>query len=137
MITRRQPERDLQQAFMAWTLEARQQHPELNLFIHIRNEGMDHVAARRAFKRLGVKRGVPDLFLPVPRGGRHGLWLELKSPTGRLSPEQKMWRDALIAQGYAWEVAWTFDAAVTITLGYIMSPGERVARAYTSQARRV
>lgn len=111
---------------MAWTLEARQQHPELNLFIHLRNESMDHVAARRAFKRLGVKRGVPDLFLPVPRGERHGLWLELKSPTGRLSPEQKMWREALRAQGYAWEMARTLDEALTITLGYIMSHGECV-----------
>jgi hypothetical protein len=63
---------------------------------------------------------VPDLFLPTPSGGFHGLWLELKKRSGgRLSPEQKGWIERLRGQGYAAEVARGWEEGKEIILGYL------------------
>lgn len=51
--------------------------------------------------REGLIPGVSDLFLPVAQRGYHGLYLELKTKTGRLSPAQKSWIEAVRLQGYA------------------------------------
>jgi hypothetical protein len=49
---------------------------------------------------------LPDLFLPVARGGYHGLYIEIKrSERGKVSPEQKMMIFLLQQQGYCVEVA--------------------------------
>lgn len=50
----------------------------------------------------GMEKGFPDTFLPIPRGGYHGLWIELKAP-GRLSglrEEQEEKIDFLNSVGY-------------------------------------
>jgi hypothetical protein len=39
----------------------------------------------------GMRSGVPDLCLPVARGGYHALYIELKRPGGRLSEKQNDW----------------------------------------------
>lgn len=63
-------------------------------------------------KREGVRRGVPDLMLAVARSAviqlrphertayRHGLFLELKTPTGIVTPEQQEFHRLLADQGY-------------------------------------
>ena len=56
------------------------------------------VAVRR--KRMGAKRGFPDLFIYQPAGAWHGLALELKAGKGATSPEQHDWQEALEKQGY-------------------------------------
>lgn len=41
---------------------------------------------------MGLKAGVPDLCLPIARGGYHALYIELKAPTnGRLTEPQRNW----------------------------------------------
>ena len=40
-------------------------------------------------KRSGVLKGVSDYLLTIPSGGYIQLWLEIKTETGRLKPEQK------------------------------------------------
>ena len=78
---------------------------------HIPNEsvgGMGWVVRNR---QMGMKKGVPDLMLPVPMHGYHGLFIEMKAAGGRLSNEQKCWLKALEAFGYravackGWEAA--------------------------------
>jgi len=39
-------------------------------------------------KKEGVKRGIPDIFLPCARGGSHGLFIEMKARDGKVSEEQ-------------------------------------------------
>ena len=49
----------------------------------------------------GVLAGVPDVFLPCPSGGKHGLYIEMKRQKGgRVSPAQKAVMQALRMQGY-------------------------------------
>ena len=72
-------------------------------------------------KREGVRKGVPDLFLAVVgpdlRASAMGLFLELKTPTGIVSPEQKEYHAILADQGYKVVVCRTLaDGINQITL---------------------
>ena len=61
---------------------------------------------------VGLKSGVPDMFLPVARCGLHGLFIELKRRKGGVvSKTQREWMDALAAQGYG--VALAYGAGET------------------------
>lgn len=54
-------------------------------------------------KAEGVKKGVADTHLPIRRNGFNGLYIEMKKlKGGRLSPEQKEFRDFVLTQGYGW-----------------------------------
>ena len=74
-------------------------YPELALLYHTANERKCSVYRGAHLKRMGVKSGVPDLHLPVPRKGFHGLYIELKSAKGHVSDNQKWWLEHLTRQG--------------------------------------
>ncbi len=70
---------------------------------HPRNGGSLNALEGAKFKRMGVRRGVPDLCIPYARKAYHGLYIELKRVDGKLSDlsvEQKWWLDFLGRQGY-------------------------------------
>ncbi len=56
----------------------------------------------------GLRKGVLDLHLPVPRGDFTSLWLEMKYGTGKLTKEQKEfkeWQESIGAKcvvAYSW-----------------------------------
>ena len=56
--------------------------PELNLLYHVPNGGSRHRMEAAHLKQQGVRAGVPDLCLPVARGGCHGLYIEMKRLRG-------------------------------------------------------
>ena len=90
-----------QEAVFEWVVLMRNQYPELDLLYHCPNGADRHPAVAAKLKRQGVKAGVPDLFLPVARGGFHGLYIELKRRKGgRVSEEQASWLKALEGQMY-------------------------------------
>ena len=70
-------------------------------------------------RQMGVKAGVPDLFYPVPMHGYHGMFIEMKSGTGRLRPEQKKWLQALTTLGYKCVVARSWTEAKEALEGYL------------------
>lgn len=70
-------------------------------------------------KAEGVRAGVPDLFLPVPRGTAHGLYIEMKVGDGRLSKEQAEFADEAVADGYSVVVAWDWALAKQAVLDYL------------------
>lgn len=51
-------------------------------------------------RMMGAKRGVPDILIFEPNRRSHGMFLELKSESGKPSKEQKAWRDELNYKGY-------------------------------------
>lgn len=109
-----EPEEDVEQiALFRWAAYNQGRWPELKLMFHIPNGGKRSKAEAVRFKELGVKAGVSDVFLPVARGGCHGLWIEMKRlRSGRPSKEQLEWIEAMTAQGYAATVCHGWEQAV-------------------------
>lgn len=101
-----------------------QYHPELEL-LHASANGMKRDLRTGAkLKASGVKPGVPDLFLPVARGGCHGLFIEMKAiypdgSRGSVSKEQQGWIKNLKAQGYRVRVCWGWTEALNELLEYL------------------
>lgn len=99
---------------------ARGRMPELRLMFHIPNGGSRNKAEAARFKAEGVKSGVPDVCLPVPRGGYHGLWIEMKRLAGgRASKEQKQWIADLREQGYRAEIREGWQEAAELITEYL------------------
>jgi hypothetical protein len=102
-----------QAAVIAWAAYQRRRYPELELLYAIPNGNWRHKATAGKLKAEGVRRGVPDLCLPVPRGPYHGLYLELKRKGGgKLSRSQHEWLERLAAQGYRAAVAKGAEEAI-------------------------
>lgn len=86
---------------------------------HSPNGGYRNPIEAAKFKRLGTSAGFPDLFIPYPRKGYHGLFIELKRVSGgKLSPEQVKWGEFLQRQGYAWYEAKGFADVEKIVKDY-------------------
>lgn len=98
-------------------------HPELALLHAIPNGGDRNTIVAGKLKAEGVKRGVPDLFLPVARHGFHGLYIEMKRQTGGvLSQHQVWWIKELRNQGYMVEVCKGFNHAADVIRDYLGLP---------------
>lgn len=110
------PSEDQEQiAFIEWVTL----YPFLRDVIHHSpNGGSRHAAEAAKFKRMGVKRGFPDLFFYMPLKGYAGLFIEMKSKKGKLSPEQRDVLEQLRKCGYRAEVAYGCQEAIDITKDY-------------------
>ena len=109
-----------QAAVLAWANGHRQQYPALCMLFHVPNGGHRGKAEAGRFKAQGVKAGVPDLCLPVPRGGCHGLWIEMKRRKGgTVSDDQQWWLEELNARGYRAVVCRGSDEAVAELKKYL------------------
>jgi hypothetical protein len=70
-------------------------------------------------KAEGVSAGAPDWVLMAPRGQFVGLALEFKGPTGRVSPAQAAWHDALRCERWAVYIVKSAEEAWNILVGYL------------------
>ena len=87
-------------------------------------ENRDTVTAAR-LKATGLKSGVSDTFLPEPRGAYHGLYIELKTPTGTLSANQKEFIAAMRARMYCVVVLDNQPAFESLIIDYLaLAPGQ-------------
>ena len=116
---RKSREADEQEAFFRWIAWEKNAHQELAMCFHVPNGGKRDFAEAAHLKRMGVRAGVPDLVLPAPKGGFHGLFIELKAPGGCVSEEQKDWIGRLRAAGYRAEVCVGWIAAVKTVCEYL------------------
>lgn len=64
-----------QETLFAWAAANEGTHQELRLLFAVPNGGYRHKQTALRMKRTGVKPGVPDMCLPVARGGYHSLWV--------------------------------------------------------------
>jgi hypothetical protein len=77
------------------------QRPELKLLHASLNGVRLTIGQATKAKRAGMKKGYPDIFLPVKRGIYSGLYIELKKVGGKKpGPEQEKWLEALSEQGF-------------------------------------
>ena len=107
---------------IAWADIAKGRWPELGLLFAVPNGANKSIAAAMKFRREGLKKGVPDLCLPVPRAGFHGCFVEMKRQKGGSnSPEQRAWLEALKEQGYHAVRCNGADAAIATITQYLES----------------
>jgi hypothetical protein len=98
----RYEESRLQAACVRWF---RLQYPRHILYA-IPNGGARNKITGKILKDEGVLAGVPDLFLMSSNDkGAHGLYIEMKTRDGVLSPAQKEFCAAAMLAGYACVVA--------------------------------
>lgn len=96
-------------------------HAHLFRWLHaIPNGGTRSMATGARMKAEGTKAGVLDIFLPVARGGYHGLYIEMKKPgkIKNLSSVQEEFIEHCNANNYwvvvcdnwqdAWKALWEY-----------------------------
>lgn len=117
-----------QQCLFRWAAYNRGKMPELMLMYHIPNGGTRSKSEAGRFRAEGVKAGVPDICLPVARGGKHGMYIEMKRRRGgRLSQEQAAWLEALKKEGYAAVVCRGWEEAAKALTHYLSGKREVAA----------
>ena len=95
-------------------------HPALRLMYAIPNGGSRRPMEAMYLKASGVRKGVPDICLPVGRGGYHALYIELKRVKGgRLSPDQRQMLADLNAEGNFAVVCRGAEDAKKLILAYL------------------
>lgn len=116
-----------QTCLFRWAAYNRAALPELQLLYAVPNGGYRNKATAARMKAQGVKAGVPDMFLPVPRGTYHGLYIELKRRKGgTVSAEQREWLTNLRAQGYAAYVCHGWEEAAHTIMDYMREGSSHV-----------
>lgn len=115
-----------QERFIAWcdTVAARR-WPSLVVngvfgIYAIPNGGARSKVTGARLKRGGVRAGVLDLFLPEPRAGHCGLYIEMKRVRGGVvSREQDSWINHLQGRGYRVVVARGCNEAIAAVEEYL------------------
>lgn len=108
-----------QECLMRWVQFVSGKYPELEMLYHIPNGGTRNKREAEHLRRQGVKAGVPDLCLPVPRGDFHGLYIELKAKDNTPTEKQKEWLAKLDQQGYKTAVCWGWETAAAVIEEYL------------------
>ena len=108
-----------QEMLITWTEYMKARIPDLSLIYHVPNEGKRSVATAARMKRMGLKSGVPDLCLPVPKGKYHGMYIEMKANRNKPTDGQKKWLTRLAERGYYCVVAWSYEYARDEILRYM------------------
>ena len=113
-------EHEEQMIVIQWAKMMEQEHcPELALLHAIPSGGHRHKKVGAYMKAEGVKRGVPDLMIPIPRQGFNGMYLEMKFGDNKPTIEQREWLVALVEQGYRCDICYDADAAIDTLCDYL------------------
>lgn len=108
-------EDSIQIALMEWIAL----HPSISPYIiHIPNEGKRSISFGRKLKKMGMRSGVYDLFIAMPKHGYNGMWLELKSKKGKLTKNQIEFCKDMGKQNYFPYVVYSLDDAINIIKYY-------------------
>ena len=110
-------------ALIQWRDLHVKRHPELALLFAIPNGGFRNAREAARLKAMGVKAGVSDYFLPVPRlGSSSGLWIELKTGNNKPTKPQLAWIAAMHEQGYWARVCYGWVDAAQAVCEYLGIP---------------
>lgn len=113
-------EDDEQIAVMQWArLQNYKDGKVADYLHHSPNGGSRNVIEASKFKRMGVMKGFPDLFLFVPAQGYHGLLIELKSEKGIVQPTQKIVLNRMAELGYRCKVSFGAEQAIDEIKNYL------------------
>ena len=117
-----QPEAAEQEKVIKWARDNEKNYPFLwMLHSSLNGVKLSKIQAGKA-KASGMLSGVPDLFLPVPRGSFCGLYIEMKSATGRIMPSQSRYLSAVSDFGYSAVVCYSANEAIKTIENYYFDP---------------
>ncbi len=105
----------IQELFVAWF---RNQYPDAILTASVQ-EGAKSIGQAVRRKRHGYLAGTPDILVFYPQHPFHGMMIELKTDTGRASPEQNDLLNRLNKLGYYAVVAKGLDEAKRVAIKYM------------------
>ena len=118
-------EHDHQVEIFRWCDLHKRKYPELQKLFAVPNAGKRTGRQGKWMKAEGLKAGVPDMCLPVARGGFHALFIELKktkcakSAAGTIKPNQAAWLDALNEEGNMAVMCVGWEAATRTLADYL------------------
>ena len=122
-MTRRRPrqlEHNIQCAVVLSCRLLERKYPELRGLYAIPNGSQRHIVTAVKLKREGVRPGIPDLCLPLPIPKVcAGLYIELKSPDGKVSLNQKDFMEYLQWAGYKAIVCYSAQEAIDAIIVYM------------------
>ena len=97
-----------------WAYKANpSRYPMLNM-LHCSLNGVKLSGTQaKVAKGQGMLSGVPDLFLPVPKNGYHGLFIEMKSEKGRVTENQHWFLSNADSLGYKTVVCYSAKEAIS------------------------
>lgn len=116
--TRKYLEATHQKAFFAWL---KLKYPwARDVTFAIPNGGKRNSAEAANLKAQGVTAGVPDVFCCLARAEHHGLFIEFKSPQGKLTAKQKIFIEKIQKQDYCVAICYSVDDAIRAFEFYLM-----------------
>ena len=109
-----------QEAFFSWwRVYAKTNGMNEKLCFAIKNDSR-HTKAGRIYRwKEGVQAGVCDVFLSIPAGGKHGLFIEFKAEDKQPSKPQREFAEAAFRQGYETAVARSAIDATAAVMAYL------------------
>lgn len=111
------PEDSLQMACVRWF---DYQHHALSwALFHVPNGGRRDPREAARFKAMGVRPGVPDLLLLLPRGGHAYLAIELKAGRNTQTQSQKDYERHMTATGGLYVVVRSFEEFIDTIEKYL------------------
>lgn len=87
----------------------------------IPNGGVRHIRTALKLKEEGVLSGVSDLFLMIPKGDFHGMFIEMKAEKGKIQPSQQEFLDLANSLNYKGIVCYGFENAKESIQKYLQS----------------
>jgi len=116
-------ESEIQSEIIKWVQSLEPYYPELALMNASLNGIQTTAKIKAMMNAQGMKKGYPDLFLPVSRiiNGQlsHGLFIEIKTIDGRAKKEQLWWNEQLNKQGYMAVFCYGLDDVKKIICNYM------------------
>lgn len=116
-------ESEEQMSLFRWAGYNKGAYPDLQWMYHIPNGGKRSITTAKRLKAEGVKPGVPDVCLPVPKGEYHGLYIEMKARKNKTTKNQDEWLTALSSNGYSTAVCYGWEEAVGVIKRYLHLEG--------------
>lgn len=97
-------------------------YPALRWMHSIPNGGYRNIREAARLKKQGVKPGVYDIFLPMPMGHYHGLYIEMKrrkkDGASRPTLDQLEFGLDMLGEGYKVVVCYGANAAIEVITKY-------------------
>ncbi len=87
-------------------------------FFAIPNGGLRNIKVAAKLKQEGVKAGVADLFVALSNGKYHGLFIEVKVGKNRQQPNQKIFEQKVLENGYQYKVVRSIDEMIAVIREY-------------------